>query len=296
MTPEAGFSAPFRAVARWLRRALPASWRGVTPMDSLRGDPDRLPREARVRLVLSPDQILWREIDLPELPPERRNAWIAARLDEVSPWAHGAYHWAADQAKDGRLRVSLTAAEPIAALAARLGESGRTLVEATFGGLWLIEDAAGEARLTRRLIGVWALTLALGLGLALWSWTRLTEAEAARALADQRLGKLVAEASAGSATAKGARDLLALKTDAASLALALDRLAGSLPVDSHLETLRLTSDEFQITGRSAAPEAIIPALESAGGFGGVDFAGGSTRDAETGDYGFTLIGNLRGVP
>lgn len=95
-----------------------------------------------------------------------------------------------------------------------------------------------------------------------------------------------------SAASQAARDLLGQK--AAGASLALDRLAGSLPLDSYLETLRLGAAEFQISGRTVAPEVIIPAREVKGGFEGVDFAGASSRDATSGLYSFTLIGRLGG--
>ncbi len=286
---EGGLLAPFRAVARWLQRALPPGLRGLTLID-LESDPGRLPRRARVRLVLPDTRLLWREIDLPDLAAERRAAWIAARLDEVSPWAAGSYLWAEGAAQGGRLRVALAPAEPVQALQTRLADSGRRLCEVTAGPLWLVEDRASLDRLTGRLALVWAGVLVLGVALAAWSWTRITEAHAAQALAEARLMRLVAESSSTSAATQAAQALLAAKTEAASLATVLDRLAASLPLDSYLETLRLTPAEFEISGRSAAPEAIIPALEGRGGFRGVDFAGASARDAGSGLYSFTLAG------
>jgi hypothetical protein len=295
MTETTSLSAPFHAVAGWLQRGLPAGLRGVSVM-APDAAPESLPRRARVRLVLPTDRILWREIEMPALPEDRRQAWIAARLEESSPWASGAFYWAEGGQTEGRLRLALTAAEPVRALAGELAAGGRRLVEVTAGPLWLMEDAGARAGLVRRLIWGWALVVVLGLGLGLWALLRISDAGVAEALATSRLQKLTAAATTTSAASQAARDLLAGKTEAASLATALDRLAGSLPLDSYLETLRLTPETFQISGRSAAPEAIIPALEGGGKFAAVDFAGASARDAVTGLYSFTLSGQTRGAP
>lgn len=294
MNQGSGPASPFLTLARWLQCRLPARLRGLITAgpDVL---PETLPKGVRVRLVLPEDGLLWREIDLPELPADRRAAWIAARIDEVSPWAPGAYLWGEGAAEGGRLKVALAPLAPVAALRQRLEAGGRSLAEVVAGPLWLVEDRDRTTRLARALLVLWAGALVLALALGLWSWTWLSEAAAAAALAEERLARLAGTAAEGSDTARAARGLLAGKTPAASLATALDRLAAGLPLDSHLETLRLTPEGFEITGRSAAPEAIIPALE-AGGFSGVDFAGASTRDATRGDYSFTLTGKIGGAP
>lgn len=287
------WAAPFEAVARWARRGVPPRLRGIV-VAGPDLEPGALPRVAKVRLDLPEQSLLRRDLDLPAMAAERRAGWIQARLEEISPWAAGAFYWAEAGETDGKLALVLTAAEPVRVLADRLAAGGRRLVEVTAGPVWLVEDAAAEARQVRRLVAVWLVVLALGLGLAVWGWTRIGAAEAATALAEARLEKLVSAATTTSAASQAARELLGLKTDGASLATALDRLAGSLPLDSYLETLRLAPTEFQISGRSVAPEAIIPALEGTGGFVGVDFAGASSRDATSGLYSFTLTGRTGG--
>lgn len=291
---QSGLAAPFQTVARWLHQRLPARLRGVVAMQP-ETDLSALPRRAKVRLVLPDQSLLTRELDLPELPFGRRRGWIEARLEEVSPWAAGAFLWAEAGVRDGQLSLVLAAAEPVRAAAARLQASGRRLVEVVSGPLWLMEDATGAAVLARRLMLGWLAAMALGLGLAGLSWFRASEAGAAEALANARLARLASEAQATSAAGQAAQRLLAGKATAASLAAALDRLAGSLPIDSYLETLRLTPTEFTISGRSAAPETIIPALEGQGGFTGVDFAGASPRDPRSGLYSFTLAGRTGGT-
>lgn len=283
---------PFVRVARWGQQALPAGLRGLTVRSDLAAD---VPAGARLRLDLPEAALLWRDLDLPALPPDRRRAWIEARLEEVSPWAAGAFLWAEGPATGERLRVAMVAAEPLRALDARLRAGGGRLVEVTGGGRWLIEDAEGQTRLARGIAAAWALVLALGLGLAGLALQRDADAAARLALAEGRLARLAQMATATSAASEAARAMLAQKTEAASLAAALDRLAASLPLDSHLETLRLTPQDFTISGKSAAPEAIIPALEGTGGFVGVDFAGASARDADGELYSFTLSGRT-GAP
>lgn len=284
-----------------LDNGLPDRLRGVV-VAGLGTDPATLPQGAKVRLHLEASAVLWREIpsaevpadlvpDLvpnlePDLAPNRRTRWIETRLEPVSPWAPGTYLWA----EAPGLRLALTAAAPVRALEKALATSGRRLVEVQMGDLRLHLDPQGRARRLRRWIGLWLGVMALGItlaGAALW---QIQTAGAAADLARARLTRLAAEATARGDRSRAILELAKTRT-AQSLSAPLNRLAASLPLDSYLLTLRLTAEEVQIAGQSAASDAIVPALQ-AGGFTGVDFAGASALDAATGLYSFTIHGKI----
>jgi hypothetical protein len=129
-----------------------------------------------------------------------------------------------------------------------------------------------------------ALALAgLGVQMALQAQDRTTLAEAALERSALRLKE-------GAGPAQAALALLPRKS--ASVGLALSHLAGALPIDSYLATLSVTSDGFELSGQTAAPEAIIPALSADKSFAEVDFAGPAARNPDTGSYTFTIRGKL----
>lgn len=294
MSLSADFLAPFADAAAALDRLLPDGRRGVIAVGPAI-DPASLPAGARVRLEAEPTGVLLREIARPgpEVAPDRRAAWIEARLEELSPWAPGAFLWAELPGGEA-LRLALTAAAPIRAFEAALKASGRRLVEVQIGAARLSLDPEGQARRVRRLALYWSGAVGICLlvaALALW---QIAAAGQVSDLARQRLARFAAEAAAQS---DRSRAVLALAggREKDSLTPPLNRLAAGLPLDSYLQTLRLTATEFQIAGQSVAPDAIVPALE-AGGFRGVDFAGASALDAATGLYTFTIHGRTGGAP
>ncbi len=285
---------PFVTLLSALDRTLPDRLRGVVACHA-DSDPADLPARARVRAELPAAAVLWREIPVADVPPgmapDRRAAWIEARLEPLSPWAPGAYLWAEDPAAPG-LRLALTAAGPVRRFEAALNASGRSLVEVQLGPVRLALDGGRIERRARVWGRIWLLTMALGAGLAALALWQIQSAHAEADRAAERLSRFAAEAAA---QGDRARAILALGRAPHGLTEPLNRLAAALPMDSYLLTLRLTPQDFQIAGQSAAPDAIVPALQ-AGGFAGVDFAGGSTLDAASGLYSFTLHGLTGGAP
>jgi hypothetical protein len=109
-------------------------------------------------------------------------------------------------------------------------------------------------------------------------------------LADAALERSVQRLKAGAGPAQAALALLAQKQG--SLAQALSHLAAALPQDSFLTTLSVTPESFEISGQTAAPEGIIPALSLDPLFGSVDFAGPAAHNPDDGSYTFSIRGKL----
>lgn len=284
----ADLSAPFAELAEALDDRLPPRLRGLAEVGP---DPAHLPARGRVILRLDPAAALWREIDLPQTPPDRRDAAIAARLEELSPWAPGAYLWAEAPGDGVRLRLALTAAEPVRALEAAVRARGGQLVELRIGAARRRMGDPGPR--LRRAVAVWALVMALALALSALALWRSSTATAAADLAQIRLTRFLQDTALQGDRSKAILGRAA-QVPASRLGPRLDLLAASLPLDSYLLTLRLTPADFQIAGQSATPDAIVPALEAAG-FRAVDFAGASALDSATGLYSFTIAGQAGGT-
>lgn len=254
---------------------LPDRLRRVTPVTEPTG-------KGRLRLVLPDSAVLLRELPRPDVAADRRAAWIEARLEPLSPWPPGAFLWAEVPGGPG-LRIALSARAPLRAALSHPG-----VVELQLGPARLV--LADPARRARAWARGWAVVMALGLGLALWA---LWAENAAATAAERDTARLHHLASAAAADRDRARAVSQLATGR-TLGPVLDRLAGGLPLDSYLLTLRLTPDEVQIAGLGAAPEAVVPALQAAG-FAGIDFAGASSLDA-SGLYAFSVAGPVGGAP
>jgi hypothetical protein len=54
----------------------------------------------------------------------------------------------------------------------------------------------------------------------------------------------------------------------------------------------VTADGFEISGQTAKPEGIIPALSADPVFAAVDFAGPAAHNPDDGSYTFTIRGKL----
>lgn len=281
-------SAPLQAaeiVALALQRAMPPRLRGVTalaPRDLALAGPGQA-----VRLVLPEDIVLSQTLDPP--PGGVTQAWTAARIEAFSPWEAGACLWQLHPAPEG-LRLGLIPLRPVVEAEAVLEARGARLAEVVAGPFVFRRDAMQLRRWRDRVLLAAGLVTVLGLALGGLGLMLAGQAAERQALAEAALTRSAARLAAGAGPAQAALALLPRKT--ASVGLALARLAAALPQDSYLATLQVTAEGFEISGQTARPEAIIPALAADPGFAGVDFAGPAARDAETGRYSFTIRGRL----
>lgn len=276
---------PAACLARALQDRVPPRWRGLDRLG-----PDRLDQAMPgrgVQLVL-PDSLLLRQsLDPPQaggaLPP----GWLEARIEALSPWEREACLWALHR-RGGGLELALIPARPVQEAEAALTARGARLAEVVAGAHVFRRDGPQERRWRDRLVlGVLALTLA-GLGLAGLGLHLGLQAQERAALAQTSLARSLARIQAGAAPAAAALDLVPRKGQ--SLALALARLAAALPEDSFLTGLAVVGPSFDISGQSARPEAIIPALSAETAFSAVDFAGPAARNPDSGGYSFTIHG------
>lgn len=281
----------------WLEGALPLGWRGLTTCTP----EGPLPPSGRVRLILPASAILLRRLDVPATLAAQGRArdFVAARLEDLSPWAAGEYLWdmrpETDSSGSTRAEVALTPLAPVRAFAADLAGQGSRLAEITGSGFTFQTDLRRRSVWRRRLIvGVAGLTL-VGLFMAGGGLNARLRAGEEIAVAEVSLQRVAEKSHAQNAVSASALALLGRKTDAQSFARLLALLAGRLPDDSWLETLSMEPSGFEISGRSARPEAIVPALEADAAFAGVDFAGSSSRDPTTGQFSFTIRGGVSGL-
>ena len=272
-------------LALTLQRAVPARLRGLTSVQTT--GLGAVKAGSAVQLVF-PDHLLLRQrLDLPKGETAANPGWLAARIEALSPWERDAFLWDA-QVSGGGVELALIPLRPVVEAEMALKLRAARLAEVVATGFCFRRDRAQTRRWRDRLalavVLVTLLTLALaglGLQMGLQAQDRAALAMAALARSDQRLKD-------GAGPAEAALALLPRKT--ASAALELSHLAAALPQDSFLTTLSVTTDGFELSGQTAAPEAIIPALSADAMFAGVDFAGPAARNAETGSYSFTIRG------
>jgi general secretion pathway protein L len=275
------------ALALALQSAIPPQLRGL----------DRVPPEAlaggkpgrAVQLVMPEQSLLQQQLDLPKGESAPNPVWLAARVEALSPWDKDACLWDA-RVSGGAVHLALIPLRPVAEAEAVLARQGGRLAEVVGAGFCFRRDRVQlkrwRGRLALAVVLVTAIALALaalGAQMALQAQDRTTVAEAALDRSAQRLKE-------GAGPAQAALALLPRK--GASVALALSRLAGALPQDSYLTTLSVIADGFELSGQTAAPDAIIPALSADPNFAEVDFAGPAARNPDTGSYSFTIRGKL----
>ncbi len=285
-----------------LQKAVPARLRGLVrvPQASLAQasfaqashsveslDPVR-PGQA-VQLVLAVQNLLQQRLDLPKAETAPNAAWLAARVEALSPWDKDACLWDA-RVSGGAVHLALIPLRPVIEAEAALARQGGRLAEVVGAGFTFRRDTVQLRRWRDRIAvsvvlatGLALAGAALGVQMAMQAQDRSTVAEAALARQAARLKE-------GAGPAQAALALLPRK--GASVALALSHLAAALPHDSYLTTLSVTLDGFELSGQTAAPEAIIPALSADKTFAAVDFAGPAARNPDTGSYTFTIRGKL----
>lgn len=282
----------FDQLAAALHDRLPPERRGLTRVvvqadGSLPGD---VPRAAAVHLALGADHVVLRRLAQPW--PVTDWPALVRRIEDLSPWAAEAVAWDVRPDGDGGVGLAMTSAARIEQAEQALERRGSDLVEVGFGSYRFRRDGVGRRRWARGLAMGWTLAMALGWGMALWGgwqvWSR--SAEAARI--EGALAHLAADAQATGRVGQDVAALLLQKGDVPSMGDRLDQLATALPQDSYLTHLVLDKDGFQIEGRSAAPEQIVPALAAVAGLTGVDVTGATTRDTATGLQGFSIGGQF----
>ncbi|MBC2836537.1 hypothetical protein [Paragemmobacter straminiformis] len=280
---------------------LPPARRGLVPLALDAAEAAAIgdfPAAARISLTVGADRALIRRLELPAGTDIRRA--VPIWLEDASPWAPGSYLWdAAQTATPGVWQVAMVPVAPLRLLEDRLERCGSSLAEVRLqptdgAGFTFRPDLAGRARLRKRLIALAGGIMALGLGLLLWQVPSALAARAIAANAASEMARLQENGTLGAATAA----VLSLQNDklgTPDLAARLGFLASRLPTDTWLLHLGLEGNRFTLSGRSSAPEAIIPALSSADGplsAQRVDFDGPMARDIQNGLFSFTVTGEF----
>jgi hypothetical protein len=268
-----------------LQQAVPPRLRGVAALAP--GHLAAARAGQAVRLELPEDMVLSETLDPP--PGGVTPSWTLARVEAFSPWEVEACLWQLHQGADG-LRLGLIPLRVVEEAGVALQTSRARLAEVVAGPFVFRKDDVQLRRWRDRVLLAASVVTLLGLGLGALGLTMAGQAGDRQALAETALARNAARLAAGAGPAQAALALLPRK--ASSLGLALSHLAASLPQDSYLSTLQVTAEGFEISGQTARPEAIIPALATDPAFAGVDFAGPAARDPDTGSYSFTIRGKL----
>lgn len=298
---QSRFSQLVDDAALYLEQVLPPSRRGLVPLalDAAENTVvDNIPAAAHISLTVGTDHALIRRLELPAGTDIRRA--IAIWLDDASPWVPGSYLW--DAAQTDEQGVWQVAMYPVARLRLfedRLERRGSSLTEvwllATDGTRFnLRPDDAGRARLRKRLLALASGIMALGLGLILWQIPSALAARTTAIIAEAEMTRLQENGAIGAATV-AALSLQKEKRRSPDLAARLNFLADRLPTDTWLLHLGLDGNHFTLSGRSSAPETIIPALstsDNALSAFSVDFDGPMSRDIQSGLFSFTVSGEF----
>ncbi len=275
-------------LAAALQNLVPPGLRGLDVLT-----PDRLD-EARpgrsVQLVLPVSRLLRQDLEIAVGESMPSLNWLAAQVEVLTPWDQSAFLWDA-RVSGRRINLALVPLRPVEEAGSFLAAKDLRVAEVVAqGGFCFRRDTAQMRRwrdrlaLSSFLITLLALVLAgVGANMALQAHDRAGLAEAA-------LQRTAARLREGAGPAQAALALLPRKAD--SVALALTHLAAALPQDSYLTTLSVSADGFEISGQTARPEGIIPALSADSVFGHVDFAGPASRNADSGSFTFTIRGKL----
>jgi general secretion pathway protein L len=251
----------------------------------------RAVRGGRVELRLDPSRVLTRRLNLPAAGAEYLGAIIEHRLDRLTPWRPDkvAYGFALRPGvgADGTIAVDFaaTSQEALDATLAMFAAAGLAIsavgsaADPADGplGIDLMRGGADAGRQRLRRIVGWAIVVAFALLVpaAAASQYLLNSAVEESAGLDARLHvkQAVVRRALGAGEAGGRdRELIAAKTEAASVALLIDRLAGLLPDDTYLRELSIDSDTVRLAGRSADAPALIGLIEADPWFSGVRFA------------------------
>ena len=270
-----------------LQQAVPPGWRGL---DALTPDTlDRARPGCDVQLVLPEATLLQQTLEVPGGETTPNPNWLAARVEALSPWENHACLW--DARVSGRsIRLAMIPLRPVQEAEAALASRGLRLAEVVAKGFRFRRDAVQVRRWRDRVALASVLVTVLALGLAGLGVEAGLQAQDRAALAEASLQRTVQRLKDGAGPAQAALALLPKKQG--SVAQALAHLAQALPQDSFLTTLSVTADGFEISGQTAKPEGIIPALAADPIFASVDFAGPAAHNPDDGSYTFTIRGKL----
>lgn len=275
------------ALASALQRAIPARLRGLDRITQDQLSPVKPGRA--VQLVLPEQSLLQQRFDLPKGEVSPSPGWLAARVEALSPWDKDACLWDA-KVSGGTVHLALIPLRPVTEAEAALTLQGARLAEVVGAGFCFRPDKVQARRWRDRIALAVVLVTALALGLAALGVQMALQAQDRTTLAEAALDRSAQRLKEGVGPAQAALALLPRK--AASVGLALSHLAAALPQDSYLTTLSVSAQGFELSGQTAAPEAIIPALSADTSFAEVDFAGPAARNPDTGSYTFTIRGKL----
>ena len=266
-----------------LQQGLPPRWRGLDRVALAALDKVRPGR--RVHLILPVEMVLDQTLDVPA--GGTSPGWLSARVEGLSPWAKDACLWDA-RPVGAQMRVAIVPLRPVQQAEREIVAKGAMLAEVVSGPYRFRTDLAQVSRWRDRILLAVGLVCGVALGLAGLGVQLASAAQDRAALAEASLTRTSQRLKDSAGPAQAALALLPRKRQ--SVALALAYLAGALPLDSYLTTLSLTADTFELSGQSAKPEGIIPALAADNTFVEVDFAGPAAHDPDTGSYSFNIKG------
>lgn len=261
-----------------------------------------------VELHLPPEAVLRRSLKLPATARLYLGPILAHRLERLTPWRP-------DRILYG-YRVVHEEAETIgvefAAVPNHIAAGPRSAIEAlgfSLTGLGPRPDEAGQAlpvdlgsggarsaphRLRRQVLLAWSGATAGLAAFALGSliWASVVEARFEDVSLDLAKARRTLRGMVGPGGAPG-EAILAGKTAEASAMLLIDRVAASLPDDSHLRELQIGPRTIRLAGRSRDAGRLIGILE-ASGLANVRFSAPVTREEDDIDS-FEIVAD-RGAP
>ena len=282
------------------------------PFTRVRG----LRRGSPALLRLGEDQVLERELQIPEAARDVLEPIITNQLEPVMPWpiseARIGYEVQGAGDGDGQLKVR-TAATSKALLSEALEEAARlgvrvehiefaTSPQAERGIPLLapgeVEKAARRARSIRNSL-VLFLVIALAIaGLGLWRWLPAYRAHRAIAAELAALQARVAEVrEANSRRAERIaqrRRLVELRKRRPAVVVVLAALTRALPDDAYLTRLELRGERLLITGTARDAASLVERLEAMPLFADVAFSAPTIREKGKPGERFTISARLLG--
>jgi general secretion pathway protein L len=274
-------------------------------------------RGSRVELSLLPDQLLFRQVELPSRAAEFLNGILRAQIDSLTPWnpANCAFGWS-QPVERGADRIAVTVAattlELIQSYVRALSDAGvrsvsifstppdaddRAPIE-----IWE-ERAPGimEVDRIRRLLVVTLVAAGLVASMA-WSTTAFLTASL-DTQQDEIAGQMGrARAAAGAAGAAELRSaaaalgrLVQRKQDSPFAVMVLEDLSRLLPDHTHLTELRIEGNKLRIIGITRDAPSLIGLLEQSGRFVQASFFAPTTRTSTSATERFHIEATLQPV-
>ena len=249
-------------------------------------------RGAEVKFQLSPQRLVFRELELPARAGEFLEGVVRSQIDRLTPWRASdcAYGWGAPKPLDaGRVTVTVAAtkrdlvapflevaADSVAVISARDGEAPIAVLSRRAGA------SARHGRWRLSLITALVVSLACLAAALVADWTLgaslRDETDSLTASLAQRREALLRREHALDDPAVQALDARKRATPAA--VMVWEALARALPDDAYLTQLQLQGDKVEISGVAADAAALIKQIEQSPHFARATFTAPTTRSAD----------------